>query len=346
MSLLWPDMLWLLLAAPALVAGYLLLLRRRRLAPVRFASLALVKPALDDGRRLRRHLPALLLLLAMMAAALAVSRPSAVITLPSEQRTIILAIDVSLSMSAPDVPPDRLTAAQAAARDFIRAQPADVRIGIVSFAGTASVVQAPTANREDLLGAIDRLQLARHTAIGSGIIVALAALFPQESFDPDPTMLSSATLAEDAARQGKDKPPPESGAAPGSNSSAAIILLTDGRRTSGPEPVDAARMAAERGIRVFTVGFGTAEGATVNNEGWSVFMRFDEATLRAIADLTHARYFHAGTAAELQQIYHELNARFVLERKATELTALFAAAAALLAVFAALAALLRSNRYA
>lgn len=345
MSLLWPDMLWLLLAAPALVAGYLLLLRRRRHAPVRFASLVLVKPALDDGRRLRRHLPALLLLLAMMAAAVAVSRPSAVITLPSEQRTIILAIDVSLSMSAPDVPPDRLTAAQAAARDFIRAQPADVRIGVVSFAGTASVVQAPTANREDLLGAIDRLQLARHTAIGSGIIVALAALFPQESFDPDPTMLSSATLA-DAARQGKDQPPPESSAAPGSNSSAAIILLTDGRRTSGPEPVDAARMAAERGIRVFTVGFGTAEGATVNNEGWSVFMRFDEATLRAIADLTHAKYFHAGTAAELQQIYHELNARFVLERKATELTALCAAAAALLAVFAALAALLRSNRYA
>lgn len=343
MSLLWPETLWCLLAVPVLVAGYLWLLRRRRREPVRFASLALVRPALDDGRRLRRHLPALLLLLAMVAAALALSRPNAVITLPSEQRTIILAIDVSLSMSAPDVPPDRLSAAQAAAREFIRAQPADVRIGVVSFAGTASVVQAPTANREDLLNAIDRLQLARHTAIGSGIIVALAALFPQEQFDPDPTMTSSSKLAQDAIRQDANPPP---AVEPGSNGSSAIILLTDGRRTSGPEPVDAARMAAERGIRVFTVGFGTAEGATVNNEGWSVFMRFDEATLRAIADLTQARYFHAATAAELQQIYQDLNARFVLERKATELTALFAAAAAVLGIVAAVAALLRTNRYA
>lgn len=343
MSLLWPETLWCLLAVPVLVAGYLWLLRRRRREPVRFASLALVRPALDNGRRLRRHLPALLLLLAMVAAALALSRPNAVITLPSEQRTIILAIDVSLSMSAPDVPPDRLSAAQAAAREFIRAQPADVRIGVVSFAGTASVVQAPTANREDLLNAIDRLQLARHTAIGSGIIVALGALFPQEQFDPDPTMMSSSKLAQDAIRQGANPPP---AVEPGSNGSSAIILLTDGRRTSGPEPVDAARMAAERGIRVFTVGFGTAEGATVNNEGWSVFMRFDEATLRAIADLTQARYFHAATAAELQQIYQDLNARFVLERKATELTALFAAAAAVLGIVAAVAALLRTNRYA
>lgn len=341
MKLLSPDMLWLLLALPALIASYLLLLRRKRRQPLRFASLTLIRPAMGAAQRWRRHLPALILLLATLASAFALTRPSAVITLPSEQRTIILAIDVSLSMSAPDVPPDRLSAAQTAARDFIRAQPADVRIGIVSFAGTASVVQAPTDNREDLLGAIDRLQLARHTAIGSGIIVALATLFPQEVFDPDPTMMSSGKLL---ATPGGGAPPAP--VEPGSNASAAIILLTDGRRTSGPEPVDAARLAAERGIRVFTVGFGTAEGATVNNEGWSVFMRFDEATLRTIADLTQAKYFHAGTAAELQQIYQELNARFVLERKGTELTALFAAAAAALATLAAVLAMLRSNRYA
>lgn len=344
MSLLWPDTLWLLLAMPLLLAGYVALLRRRRREPLRFASLALLRPALGRGARLRRHLPALLLLLAMAATTLALTRPSAVLTLPSEQRTIILAIDVSLSMSAPDVPPDRLTAAQTAARDFIRAQPADVRIGIVSFAGTASVVQAPTDNREDLLGAIDRLQLARHTAIGSGIIVALATLFPQEVFDPDPTMQSTASLIAEAQRGGSAPAPTD--AEPGSNASSAIILLTDGRRTSGPDPVDAARLAAARGIRVFTVGFGTAEGATINNEGWSVFMRFDEATLRAIADLTQAKYFHAGTAAELQRIYHELNARYVLERRGTEITALFAAAAALLAVVAAMLSLLRNNRYA
>ncbi|CAL95480.1 VWA domain-containing protein [Azoarcus olearius] len=339
MNLLWPETLWLLPVLPALVAAYVWLLRRRRREPVRFASLALLRPALGPGQRWRRHVPAALLLLALAATAFALARPSAVITLPSEQRTIILAIDVSLSMSAPDVLPDRLSAAQAAARDFVRNQPPDVRIGIVSFAGTATVVQAPTDNREDLLGAIDRLQLARHTAIGSGIIVALSALFPEESFDPDPTMMSS-------AEPGRAPNAPREEVAPGSNGSAAVILLTDGRRTSGPEPVDAARMAAVRGIRVFTVGFGTAEGATIQNEGWSVFMRFDEGTLRAIADLTQAKYFHAGTAAELQQIYHDLNARYVLERRGTELTALFAALAALFATLAAMLSLLRNNRYA
>lgn len=342
MSLLWPDMTWLLLGLPLLVLGYVALLRRRRRTPLRFASLALVRPALGATQGWRRHLPAALLLLAMAATAGALMRPSAVITLPSEQRTIILAIDVSLSMSAPDVVPDRLTAAQAAARDFIRNQPADVRIGIVSFAGTASVVQAPTARHEDLIAAVDRLQLARHTAIGSGIIVALSALFPDEPFDPDPTMLGEEAAPAGTPMAGTPATPVE----PGSNESAAIILLTDGRRTSGPDPVDAARLAAMRGVRVFTVGFGTAEGATVSGEGWSVFMRFDEPALRAIADLTQARYFHAGTAAELQQIYHELNARYVLERRPTELTALFAAGAALLATGAALLALLRNNRYA
>lgn len=344
MTLMWPDLIWLALALPALVAAYVLLLRRRRRAPLRYASLALLRPALGRGQWLMRHLPALLLLLAVAAAVVAISRPSAVVTLPSEQRTIILAIDVSLSMSATDIAPDRLAAAQAAAREFVRAQPSDVRVGIVSFAGTATVVQPPTDNRDDLIAAIDRLQLDRHTAIGSGIIVSLATLFPERAIDPEQTLINGRRGGP--AAPVPTRPPAADAVAPASFNSAAVILLTDGRRTTGPDPVDAARMAAEHGVRVFTVGFGTSEGAMVSNEGWSVFMRFDEDTLKAIADITQARYFHAGTAAELQQIYQDLNARFVLERRGTEITALFAAAAAALMLAAALVSLTRVNRYA
>ena len=183
MSFLAPQYLWLLVCVPALVALYFLVLARRKKAALRYASLALVKEALGTGQRLRRHLPPLLLLLAISGMLLAVARPTAVITLPSEQRTIILAIDVSLSMRATDVEPNRLAAAQEAAKAFIQQQPPDVRLGIVSFAGTALLVQSPTHNREDLVAAIDRLELQRHTAIGSGIIVSLATLFPDDGID-------------------------------------------------------------------------------------------------------------------------------------------------------------------
>src|SRR6266508_2454692 len=183
MTFVWPDMLWLLAAVPACVAAYIFLLRRKKKAVVRFASLMLVHEALTRGQRFRRHVPPLLFLLAVTAAIIAVARPSAAIRLPSDQRTIVLAIDVSRSMQATDVDPSRFAAAQAAAKTFIQEQPFDVRIGIVSFAGTAAVAQAPTQSKEDLLAAIDRLELQRHTAIGSAVIVSLATLFPDAGID-------------------------------------------------------------------------------------------------------------------------------------------------------------------
>ncbi len=338
MTFLWPEMLWLLAAAPALAGAYVLLLRRKKKGVLRYASLSLVRDAIGPGQRLRRHLPPALFLAAMTAALVAIARPSALITLPSESRTIILAIDVSLSMRATDVQPNRLSAAQEAARAFVAEQPPDVRIGIVSFAGTASVVQQPTLNREDLIAAIDRLYLQRHTAIGSGLIVSLAALFPDEDIDLESVIFGRAFARErnvplEGARKAERKPLQP--VAPGSYASGAIILMTDGRRTTGPDPVEAAKMAADRGVRVYTVGFGTATGGAVDIDGWSIYMRFDEETLKAIADVTRAQYFHAGTAADLRKVYGSLNAKFVLERKETEITALFAAGAAALALAAA-----------
>jgi len=349
MTFLWSEVLWLLLAVPGLVGAYVLLLRRRKKGALRYASLSLVKAGIGPGQRFRRHVPPLLFLLAMIAMLVAIARPTAVMTLPSQQRTIILAIDVSLSMRASDVLPSRLAAAQAAAKEFVQEQPSDVRIGIVSFAGTASVVQAPTQNKEELVAAIDRLQLQRHTAIGSGIIVSLATLFPEAGIDLESILFGGGSSREggrnvptDRSRKAVEQP--FKAVPPGSYSSGAIILLTDGRRTTGPDPVEAAQMAADRGVRVFTVGFGTAEGGTVGFEGWSIYMRFDEETLKAIADITRAQYFYAGSAADLRKVYQELTARFVMEKKDTEITVLFAAIAAVLAAAAGVLSLLWFNR--
>jgi Ca-activated chloride channel family protein len=349
MTFLWPQMLWLLVAVPAIVGAYVLLLRRKKKSAVRYASLSLVQQAIGPGQRLRRHVPPALFLLATTVAIIAIARPTATLTLPSNQQTIILAIDVSLSMRAADIEPTRLEAAQAAARSFVEALPPGVRIGIVSFAGSAQVVQPPTRNREDLIEAIDRFELQRHTAIGSGIIVSLAALFPDEGMDVEALTFGGSLMRPgskgvsfDKARGTEKKaftPVP-----PGSHTSSAIILLTDGRRTTGPDPIDAAKMAADHGVRVYTVGFGTAEGASVGFEGWSIFMRFDEEALKAIADVTRAEYFHARSAADLHKVYESLSTRLVLEKAPTEITALFAAASAALALAAALLSLLWFHR--
>jgi Ca-activated chloride channel family protein len=267
MTFLWPEMLWLFLLVPALVAVYFYLLRRKQQTALRYASLSMVKEALGPARKYRRHIPPLLFLIALIAMIFAIARPAAVVTLPSQHRTIILAMDVSGSMRATDVQPNRITAAQNAAKAFVTDQPANVRIGVVSFAGTAAVVQAPTQNREDVIAAIDRFQLQRATAIGSGIIVSLATIFPDAGID-----VSSLIYGRNGPRgvpldhAGKADKKEFKPVAPGSYTSAAIILLTDGQRTTGPDSIDAARMAADRGVRIFTVGFGTKSGETIGFE--------------------------------------------------------------------------------
>jgi Ca-activated chloride channel homolog len=345
MTFFWPEMLWLLVAVPALVAVYVLLLRRKKKAALRYASLTVIKEAMGAGQRFRRHLPPLLLLLALATMLAAVARPAAIVTLPTQQQTIILAMDVSGSMRAKDVEPNRLVAAQEAAKTFVADLPRHVRIGVVSFAGTAAVVQQPTHSREDILSAIDRFQLQRGTAIGSGIILSLATIFPDAGINVSDAIYGRATsrsLPLDPSRPPEKKeftPVP-----PGSYGSAAIILLTDGQRTTGPDSLESAKMAAQRGVRVFTVGVGTKSGEVIGFEGWSFRAVLDEDTLKAIADLTRGEYFHAGTAMDLKKIYQNLNARLVFEKRPTEITALFAAAAAALTLLAGLLSVLWFNR--
>jgi len=337
MSFLHPQILWLLFVAPALVAGYLALLRRKRKDVIRYASFGVIKEAMGSGQRFRRHVPPLLFLLSLVALIVACASPTAVVTLPYERKTIILAMDVSLSMSARDVDPNRITAAQTAAKAFVEERPPDVSIGIVSFGATASLVQPPTQNREELLAAIDRFQLQRGTATGSALYVALQTLFPDAGIDLE-SLVFRGGLAPNGARgksldaASRPEGKPFKPVAPGSYTSGVIVLLSDGRRTTGPDPLDAARMAADHGLRIFTVGFGTEHGGPIGFEGWSAYVRLDEATLKTVADITGGEYFYAGTSEDLKKVYRRLTTQLVLEKKDTEITFLFAALAAILLI--------------
>ena len=343
MSFLWPELLWALLVLPFLILGYLWILRRKRRAADRYASLSLMRTAMVGTTRFRRHIPPLLLFAALTTMILGLARPAAVVPVPRHHETVILAMDVSGSMRAKDMQPDRITAAQEAAKAFVNDQPRGTRIGVVAFAGAAAVVQSPTASKEDVLAAIDRFQLQRGTAIGSGIIVSLATLFPEAGITlesvPSGKMGGGRGEAQAANRE-RDwwankpreawKPVP-----PGSNASSAIVLLSDGQSNTGPKIDEAAKLAADHGVRIYTVGVGTVKGEILGSEGWSMRVKLDEDALKSIANVTYGEYLHAASAPELKKVYQALSAKLMFEKKASEISAIFSAVAAALALLAA-----------
>jgi Ca-activated chloride channel family protein len=354
----WPSMLLLLIVVPLLVALYLRLLSRRSEASRRYAGLVSSPQAESDGasaasglraagRTWLRHAPAIFMLAGLTVMIIAVARPQAIILLPSRLDAIMLVMDTSGSMRATDIKPNRLAAAQTAARTFIDQQPGQVRVGIVSAAATASVVQSPTENRSDIAKAIDRMQPQPGTALGSGLVMALTTLLPESGIDVEKIITGTSSRrsawTRDWARQAEIdnfKPVP-----PGSNGSTAVVLLTDGQSNTGPELEEAAKLAAERGVRVYTVGVGTPEGITLSAEGWSMRVRLDEGILKKVATMTHGEYFRAGNAEDLKKIYQRLSARLVMGKGRTiELSAAFIALGALLALAGALVSMLRSNR--
>lgn len=336
MSFLWPSVLWLALLLPLLVGGYVWLLRRRKRHVWHHPSVALVKAAAGPQTAWKRHIPPALLLLALATLVLAGSRPHARVTLPTQQSTLMLVMDVSLSMMATDVSPDRLNAAQEAARSFVRSLPAHTRIGVVAYGGTAHLVQPPTLDREAVVESIDRFNLQRGTAIGSGLAVALATLFPDAGIDVVRLGVprhSSRDLFRSAL--GDDLPPPPTPVPPGSNVHAAVVLMTDGENNAGVDPMQAAQMAADRGVKVFTVGFGSRAGTVVRFEGMSVRVRLDEVLLRRMADLTLGSYHHAEDGTSLKNVYDALRSRLIFETRPVEVTAVFALLAGLLMAVAA-----------
>jgi Ca-activated chloride channel homolog len=343
-TVLWPRMLWLLAPVPLLILAYIWLLARRRQVHARLAGLSGLPATSAAGARLRRHVPPLLFLIGLCALIAAVSRPQAVMMLPSMHKNVILALDISGSMRATDVKPNRLAAAQSAARSFVENQQRHTRIGIVSFAGNASVVQSPTDNREDMMQAIERVQLQPGTALGSGIYISLATLLPDAGIDMESLVHGRSSRSwrwADDVRAGKDRKPVPAG----SNRSVAIVLLSDGQNTAGPDPLEAAKLAARHGVRIYTVGIGSPEGTTLGFSGWSMRVRLDDVTLKKIAEITHGDYYAATSAPQLKKIYEHLSARMVIERKrATEVTGLLVGLGALLLVISALFSVFWFNR--
>ena len=346
MTFLWMHMLWGLLLIPLVVAAYFLLLRRKKAMAIRYANLAMVRQAMGGAPAWRRHVPPALFLASLTVMLLAVARPAAVVTLASQRATVLLAMDVSGSMRARDVEPSRIEASKAAAKTFIRDQPRDVRIGIVAFSGAAFLVQAPTTDRDELTEAIDRFELQRGTATGSGILVALQTLFPGEEFEvAQPEWAREEAWGGAALGQApaEPKPKPEP-VPPGSYQSGLIVVMTDGATTAGPDPIEVARVAADHGVRVFTVGFGSVEGEQISFGGWRARAQLNETELKQVADMTKAQYFRATTSQELQAIYKGLNRQLIKERRETEITAWFSAVAAALALMAAGLSMLWFNR--
>jgi Ca-activated chloride channel family protein len=349
MGWLWPGALVLLGIVPLMIAAYIWMLRRRRRFAVRYSSLSLVREALVRQSLLRRHLPFALFVLALGSLVLALARPVAIVSVPTGQATIILTMDVSRSMCSTDIEPTRLDAAKAAALSFIQSQPANTQISIVAFAGFAEIVQLPTTDQEALETAVESLTTGRRTAIGSGILKAIDAIA-----EIDKSVAPSIT---DESTGVAPTPVPKGAYAPD-----IIVVLTDGVSTTGPQPVEAAQQAADRGVRVYTIGFGTANGSSnpycaPQLQGGGTFDRgggfggfggggfggfggggfrrgIDEDTLKEVADITGGDYYAAESAGELQSVFENLPTSLITRHETTEISVAFAAVGALLAAVA------------
>ena len=321
-----------------------MLLRRRGKPALRLSSVEAARRA--AGSPWRRHVPPALFLGALSALLLALARPAAPLTLPWTRSTIMLAMDVSLNMRVRDVQPTRMVAAQEAARTFLQELPRHIEVGLVTFAGSAQVARQATLDRPSLIGAIDAMQMQMGTAVGSAIVLCLAELFPDHGLDRAEMTLGPRRNAR--SLDDKDRPPPQqiTPVAPGSYDSAVIILLSDGSRTTGVDTLEAAKLAADRGVRIHVVGLGTVDGHASAGEGMAIYLQLDEPTLREVARMTGGEYHHAGTAEALRSVYRQSGTRVQVMTRETELTAVLAWLAAVLIVAASSLSLLWFGRIA
>lgn len=348
MGLVWPSFLLLLLLIPALIFVYIWILRRRKRFALSYSSLSLIREALPKRSQWRRHIPFAIFLLALASLIVALARPYASVLVPSSRATILLALDVSLSMCSSDIPPNRLAVAQEAAESFILNQEPGTQIGIVAFAGYAELIAPPTSDTTILLEAVRNLTTARRTAIGSAILRSIDAIAEvNENVPPVNIYLSSEETVFTPIPDGQFQPD-------------IIVLLTDGASNRGSHPLDAAQAAVDRGIRVYTIGFGTPQGATFRctqeqlggiefggfglpggfgpgggfggGSGGRFRRGIDEETLMQVAELTDAEYYAAESADELLDVFAEVPTHLVTTRVKTEISAIFTGIGALLAL--------------
>ncbi len=324
-SFIWPAMLLLLLALPAALALYLRLQARRRRLAAAFGQAGL-RAGTPGGRAdWRQHAPPALFLAALALLVVALARPQAAVGLPRLEGTVVLVMDVSGSMAADDLEPTRLEAAKAAAQEFVRNQPPGVQIGVVAFSDNGFAVQAPTDDQAALLAALDRLTPQRGTSLAQGLLAALSVL----AADAEQTAPRLYTNREPA-------PPVTPTPVPaGTYTSAVIVLMSDGENNENPDPAAAARAAADRGVRVYTAGLGSAEGTMLEVNGFTVFTQLDEARLQEIAQLTDGAYYRAEDAEALRAVYEDIARTWVTRTDEMEVTALLAGAGLLLLLIGA-----------
>ena len=323
MSFIWPAMLLLLLLIPLGVGRYVMLHQRRRRLAANYGSLGLAPEAAGRQLGLRRHIPPALFLAGLTILMIALARPQTVVSLPRVEGTVILAFDVSGSMAADDLKPTRMEAAKAAARDFVQRQPRSVLIGVVAFSDSGFSVQAPTNDQEAILATINRLTPERGTSLGNGILASLNTIAASSKqgvsgeTDGEPPHLSNLTPVPTPT----PTPVPE-----GTYTPAVIVLLSDGENTVSPDPLAAAQAAADRGVRIYTVGIGSAAGATLHINGFIIHSQLDEAMLQQISLLTDGAYYSAENEQDLRTIYDNLDPQLVMKPEKMEVTSIFAGA--------------------
>jgi Ca-activated chloride channel family protein len=333
MSFLWPISLLSLLAIPLLVLLYLRMQNRRKQIAVRYGSLGLVQQA-SNGRALglRRHLPALFFLIGLTILFFALARPQMSVSLPKVEGIVILAFDVSGSMSATDFEPTRMEVAKEVGREFVKRQPGTVKVGIVSFSDNGFSMQLPTNDKEAILASIDRLHPERGTSLANGIIISLNTIANATGQEP--------ILGMDVPLPDASAPPPTPAPVTEANDSAVIVLLTDGENNMNPDPLEAAQFAADRGVRIHTIGVGSSAGTELEVNGFKVFTQLDEATLQKIAEITDGNYYNAQTEEDLQTIYENIDPQLVVVEEKTEVTAIFAGASILILLVAGMISLM------
>ena len=313
-----PGRLWLLLGVALVAIAYLLMQRRRSRYAVRFTNLRLLDKVAPNRPAWRRHVPAALFLAMLALLVVGFARPTDEVRVPKERATVMIAVDVSASMLATDVRPDRLRAAKAAARDFADEMPDHFNVGLVAFAGNAIVVVPPGTDRDVLKAGVDRLSETTAglggTAIGEAITTSLAAI---RSVDP---------------RADKDPPP------------ARIVLLSDGANTSGRDPEEAATEAITMNVPVDTISFGTTAGEIARRGGVAMSVPVDGETLRGVAEKTNGGYHEADSKEELQAVYADIGSSVGYVKERADVSARFIGLAMIIAMAAALASMFWFSR--
>ena len=336
MSFVWPPLLGLLLLVPVLVYVYLLLMRRRQARVAALAAQGFAPTAATLRLRRRRHVPFVFFLVGLTLLLFSIARPRMSVGIPRREGTVILAFDVSNSMRATDLEPTRLAAAKAAAKAFVARQPSTIKVGVVAFSDGSLITQQPTRDKAAVLAAVDRLAPQGATALGQGIFSSLSAI-AGKALKVDP-----ATLAAGGEGGAAGTAAPEVGI--GYYGSAAIVLLSDGENTSDPDPLEVARLASVAGVKIYTVGIGSAEGTVVEVDGFNVATSLDEDLLTQIAADTDGAYFTAADQASLADVYGAIDLQWRTVAELTEVTGAVTALSTVLLVIGAALSLLWFGR--